>query len=569
MFEKPETFDGLDLDALRALSVEALDEAKTILALNDSDLTDEQIAKAEELMKASADIDAVIVEREAAAEERAAKIATLRAQSTPDTEPTDVPDEGDDSDGDEPTEDDDDDDKSADAEARKEVVVASAPAPKPAPRKTVAVAEKRAPEVEVPKPAGAVLVAASDVPGFSAGEDLGTLDKVSEAFINRARSFAGGRGSEGGLPAGVYGISKDSQRFGVARIRKPQNEFTTGMDQPLDKQMETVMAAAAESRLPGGNLVAAGGWCAPSETLYDFCSLETTEGMLSIPEVQANRGGINFTKGPDLASIMADANFGFVQTETQAEAGTPKPCYAVVCPPFTEVRLEAVGFCITAGVLTNAAYPELITRVLELATVGHARKVNAATINAISTAIGAAVDHAEIGATTSDVLDALALQASRLRYMYSMSPNATIEAVLPIWAKEIFRSDLSRRTGLDLLAVGDAQINAYLGARGVSAQYVYDYQNLVTGNTGAWTSWPDTLEVMLYPAGAFVRLTTDVIDLGTIYDHAGLTTNTYTAAFFEEGLAVANTCGSGVKVSIDVACLAGRSGAADVTCVGP
>jgi len=255
------------------------------------------------------------------------------------------------------------------------------------------------------------------------------------------------------------------------------------------------------------------------------------------------------------------------QTETEAEAGTPKPCYAVECPPFTEVRLDAVGFCITAGVLTNAAYPELISRVLELAVVGHARSVNAATIAKISALIGAAVDHAEIGATTSDVLDALSLQASRLRYQYSMSPNATIEAVLPIWAKEIFRSDLSRRTGVDLINVSDAQISSYLGARGVSAQYVYDYQDLVTGNTGAWTSWPDTLEVMLYPAGAFVRLTTDVIDLGTIYDSVGLSTNTYTAAFFEEGLAVANTCGSGVKVSIDVSCLAGNSGAADVACV--
>jgi hypothetical protein len=564
MFEKPETFDGLDLDALRALSVEAITEAQSIMAADDSALTDEQIARAEELMKASADIDAEVSVREVAAEERAAKIAALR-QSTQDSTPADEP-EGDGEPDTEPTEESDDSDESDDAEARKEVVVASAPAPKPAPRKTVAVAEKRAPEVEVPKPAGAVLVAAADVPGFSAGEDLGTLDKVAEAFINRARSFAGGRGNEGGLPAGVYGISDKSQRFGVARIRKPQNEFSTGMDRPLNEQLDIVMAAAKESRLPGGNLVAAGGWCAPSETLYDFCSLETTEGMLSIPEVQANRGGINFTKGPDLATILADASFGFVQTETEAEAGTPKPCYAVECPPFTEVRLQAVGFCITAGVLTNAAYPELITRVLELATVGHARKVNAATINAISTAIGAAVDHAEIGATTSDVLDALALQATRIRYLYSMAPNATIEAVLPIWAKEIFRADLGRRNGVDMLAIGDAQISAYLGARGVSAQYVYDYQNLTSASTGTWTSFPDALEVMLYPAGAFVRLTTDVIDLGTIYDSTGLSTNTYTAAFFEEGLAVANTCGSGVKVSIDVSCLAGRSGAADVTC---
>jgi hypothetical protein len=60
-----------------------------------------------------------------------------------------------------------------------------------------------------------------------------------------------------------------------------------------------------------------------------------------------------------------------------------------------------------------------------------------------------------------------------------------------------------------------------------------------------------------------------VIDLDTVYDHANLVTNTYTAAFFEEGFAVANTCGTGVKVTIDVSCLAGNTGAADVACVTP
>lgn len=52
------------------------------------------------------------------------------------------------------------------------------------------------------------------------------------------------------------------------------------------------------------------------------------------------------------------------------------------------------------------------------------------------------------------------------------------------------------------------------------------------------------------PAGAYVRLVNDVISLDAVYDHDLLTQNTYTAAFFEEGMAVANTCGTGVKVNI-------------------
>jgi hypothetical protein len=565
MFEKPEDLSGLDLDALRALSAEAIADAQAIMAADDADLTDEQIAQAEALMADSAEIDGIIAERETADAERAEKIAALRAKAVPaDSIPEEDPEEGP---AEDETPEEDADEPEEDAEAKtqkKEVVVASAPTP---PRRTVAIARRTAPEVEPPKAESATIVAAANVPGFNTGQELAGLDAVADAFIARARSFAGGnKGNEKGLPTGRYALSPDAQRFGVARIQKPENEFTTGMDEPLDKQFDTVMAAAKEARLPGGSLVAAGGWCAPSETLYDFCSLETTEGLLSIPEVTARRGGINFTKGPDFAALMADPDFGFIQTEAQAEAGTPKPCYAVECPPFQEVRLDAIGFCITAGLLTNAAYPELIRRVLELAVVGHARSVNAETIARISTLIGAAVDHAEIGATTSDVLDALDLQATRLRYMYSMSPNATIEVILPLWAKNIIKSDLSRRTGVDMLSISDADISRYLGARNLSAQFVYDYQNLTGTSTGTWTSWPDTLEAMLYPAGAFVRLGLPVIDLDTVYDHANLVTNTYTAAFFEEGFAVANTCGTGVKVSIDVSCLAGNTGAAEVTC---
>ncbi len=43
MFEKPETFEGLDLDALRALSAAALADAQAIMATDDAELTDEQI----------------------------------------------------------------------------------------------------------------------------------------------------------------------------------------------------------------------------------------------------------------------------------------------------------------------------------------------------------------------------------------------------------------------------------------------------------------------------------------------------------------------------------------------
>lgn len=562
MFEKPETFEGLDLDALRALSAEAITEARAIMDADDADLTDEQIAQAESLMAASAEIDAEVVVRETAEAERAEKIAALRtaAAETPAEEPVEEPVAEVD-----PEEDPAEEPEGAEADNKKEVVVASAPAPK-SPVRTVSAARSKAPEVIIPPADDAdmpSLVAAADVPGFVSSQELADFSELARAFSARARGF-GGKNDEG-LKTGIYTMTESARHYGVAQIRKPENEFTTGLNDPIEKQMEVVMNAAKERRLPGNSLVAAGGWCAPSEIWYDsFLRLEDgNAGLLSIPEVTARRGGINFTKGPDFATLFADADFGFIQTEAQAEAGTEKPCYAVECPPFTEVRLDAVGFCITAGILTNAAYPELIRRVLELALVGQRRRINASTISRISTAAGAAIDYAEVGGATSDLLDALTLQALRLRYQYTMNPNTTIEVILPVWAKEVVRADLSRRTGVDMLAVSDAQIASFFGARNLSVQFVYDYQNFTSALSTAWTAFPATVEAIMYPAGAFVRLTADVIDLEAIYDSVNTKTNTYTAAFFEEGMAIANVGGTAVKVTVALN-VNGNTGAANI-----
>jgi hypothetical protein len=559
MFEKPETFEGISLDDLRALSEQALTEARDIMANEDADLTDEQIARVEVLMSASAEIDAEVSTRETAAAERADRISALRGQvkdSTPDE--GDEPDEGeDDPEEEDPAEEPDED---AEANTEKEVVVASAPT-----RRTVAIAKKSAPEVEEPQgddqSGWATLVAAADVPGFTTGQSLGDMLEVANAFQSRSRGFSGGAGSAKPqvLAPNVFGLSENHRRYGVAKIQKPEYEFTVDDRMSAQDQMDIVMAASKEARLPQGNLVAAGGWCAPSEQIYGFCELESVSGILSLPEVQARRGGISFTKGPDYGTLAA--NWGFLQTEAQAEAGTAKVCYSIDCPPWTEVRLDAIGFCVTAPVLTNAAFPELINRVLQIGAVAHAHHVNASVISRISTAIGAAINWTEVGGSTSDILDAAALQADRLRYTYSMDPNTTIEAIFPIWVKGFIRADVGRRLNIDNpLNVTDAMIMSWFGVRGIAPQFVYDYQPLsattpafpASAPTTTWTAYPTAVEFMMYPAGAFTKLTKDVIDLDTIYDSVGLSTNVYTAAFFEEGLAVANTCGSGVKVQVSL-----------------
>lgn len=389
------------------------------------------------------------------------------------------------------------------------------------------------------------LVASADVPGFPASSLL-DMDSMGRALVARMEGFPDPSGN---------GQSEDLRHFGVANIKR---EFPAELiiDRHSD-DMEVLAYAASEARLSGGSLTASGGWCSPSEVLYDLCELETNEGILSVPEVQVKRGGVKYTQGPDYSSIYT--NVGFAQTEAQAIAGTPKTCFEVPCPSWVDVRLDAVGLCIKAPILTNAAYPELVQRWLRGAMIAHQHKVNVRVINAITTFVGAAKVMTDMGTTAGSTLAALELLADFLRSKYRMSFSQTMEAFLPHWVRGAVRNDLALRTGNDVGAITDAMIDAEFAARKVNIQWVYDWQDLDT----TLTHYPTTFDVVMYPAGTFVKGTSPIIKLDAVYDAASLVQNIYTALFFEEGMSVMNPCASGFRATIAV-CNAGRTGLANI-----
>lgn len=568
MFTLPENLAELSLEELAGLRAEADAIRIEIANIEDDEALLARLGEFDQLVEHIATIDARIGEVEAADAERAEQLARVRAAKDEPADETDPADGEGDDDGDGDA---DEDHEEADAEAEERVPVTASAARRGTAARAASRAPKPAPAEETEPKKKVALVAAANVPNFDSGQELGTFRDVATAFQSRsaawARQLTKSEAKAAGSTLEVRQLSKNASQHNVARIDKREltDEFSVTSRMSTAEQFDIVMQAANEKRLGKGGLIASGGWCAPSETIYgNFLSLETVSGILDIPTVTADRGGINFTKGPDYASIAA--TWGFMQTEAQAIAGTEKTCYPVACPPFSEVRLDAIGFCITAGILTEAAYPELIDRVLQIGTVAHAHKVNASVISRILGYVGAAVDHVEMGSATADVLDAVELQAMRLRYTYAMDPEATVESFFPVWAIALFRSDLARRSGVDMLAVTRQDVERWFSTRGVAAQWVYDWQNFTAASTtpaagAAWTSLPDTLEFVMYPAGAFVKLATNVISLDTIYDSVNTSTNTFTAAFFEEGIAVANTGATGIRVAVTVSDLYGRTGA--------
>ncbi|MEV4163146.1 major capsid protein [Nonomuraea dietziae] len=78
-----------------------------------------------------------------------------------------------------------------------------------------------------------------------------------------------------------------------------------------------VILAADQSRMPANpstgerNIVASGGWCAPSETVYELTDIACPEMLWDLPESQLARGGLRYFTIPSLDV----ASMTFVHTE--------------------------------------------------------------------------------------------------------------------------------------------------------------------------------------------------------------------------------------------------------------
>jgi hypothetical protein len=554
MFKLPENLGDLSVAELQALIDQGLDAYRELGVTPES--ADDVIAQAEAIADAVTAVHQAKEAAEAKATKEAAdaqgkvdKIADLNARMEGTRKAPAKEDKPEDEPGAEPAP------TSVPAEPAKpqEPYVPEDPGLQPTGKELVTAAAANGGKAVVParrRAVAAALTAAADVPGYPLGAELDGLDAVTAAVMSRAR----------GLPTQRIGGDEGVRhRYGAAAI-KLQGYEELSQDVTHD-DMALLTAAASEHRLPGGSLTAAGGWCAPSETLYDLCQHETVDGLIDMPEMQITRGGIRWTEGPDFSDIYTAC--GFLQTEANAIAGVVKPCCQVSCPSFTELRMDAIGMCVKTPLLTETAYPELTRRFVEGALVAHQHKVNANVIGRMVTAAGAAKNFSGQNSSTALALNILDLQAVGMRYAYRLGQTSTIEVIAPFWLKAIIRADWGMRQVPQ--SVADSAINAWFSERNMNVQWVYDWQNLAV--TGCAVTIPGDVQVLMYPAGTWVRGRADVINMDAVYDSVGLESNVYTALFVEEGILAVQRCTHTCNVQLDI-CISGRTGAADIaTCL--
>lgn len=386
------------------------------------------------------------------------------------------------------------------------------------------------------------IVAAVDVPGYRPGQDI-DLAQITEGVIRRSTSLktAGG---------GVGMVASYRLPFADDLIVKDSSSAPEGST--------ATMRAADQRRLNGGDLVASGGWCAPSETVYNITDIACPDMLWDLPEIQVSRGGLRFFRTPalDVAALT------WIHTEQDDIAGNTKPCFEIPCPAPLEVRAEAQGVCLQAGILTERFFPELIDWYVRNSMVAHEIRLKSSMYDRARTASTAVTTTASFAAFSA-VYGAVALQAADMIERYNLCDSTQIEVVFPWWTRNLFLADIARQQGVKPDDLDPAIISAAFARLGVQVQWARGLAPDVPTNIGGAVpavGWPADVEFLIYPSGNFQLGRGPEVNLGVIIDSTTVATNDQ-KIFSEEAVMLVDRLGLSRRVTV-VVCPNGAIGAA-------
>jgi hypothetical protein len=478
-----------------------------------------QIAEHIELARAE------VENRETAAAQADAEVEELAAR----VHPPEASDKGDDDEAE--TETDDDDDTETEEAREPELVTASAT---PARRPSARAVSQRAIRPTLPaRTPTVVITAAADVPDLPSGSRI-DVTKVAQGFHDKAR-----------------GLNDGGNRAPVARVHVPYDPAMR-LGKNGDANL-TIIDRLMEQSQDAQALVASGGWCAPSQPIYDLFDIGDADGLIDLPSTGSVRGGVLvptfYTYGDVAGALWNWTEAQDISAVTQP-AGPDKPCLKIPCPTWSDVRLEAEGLCVTHGNLSDRAFPQLTTHFVNQVMNAHLHRLSAAKIAKVIAGATAVAFAGEKSDAAGDLLSAIGLQAADMRSQYRAARTRSVDVLLPDWTVEACRASLAMRQGVDLLNVSDAMIVGWFASRGVRVQFLSDYQPLYSASPK--TDWPATLKFAMYFTGAYLEADGGEIDLGVVRDSVLNSTNDFTAAWSEQFFAVARIGPLAREVTVDL-----------------
>ena len=398
-------------------------------------------------------------------------------------------------------------------------------------------------------------------------------DKVGRAFDELARGHEG-------LKKTTFGKGRVYKADPIATVRREAHENRVILDRDnhdtaFSKLQEVTKKYGQDIAAGRTSLEAANGWCAPSPPDYSICSPITTDGLLQAPEMVLNRGGLLHNQGLDFSDFF-NGDFtipipGYnILTEAQVIADTAKTCLEIPCPDFVDDRLNIAALCLTGSLLQNRGYPEFVSTFVQGATAAMAHLVNREILAAITTAsttvaLAAVQPWTSDGTVLSQVLSAVEMAITDMKYAYRTSRQQRFDVVMPFWLRAQLRADYIRGNARADNDLADAEIDAMFSRRGANVQWVYDWQDAFSGvatgpgATTPITALPTTLTFLVYLPGTWVIGRNDVIRLNLVYDSAGLAQNQVTQVFVEDGWKPMQMCPFSRDYTINI-CPSGSTG---------
>jgi hypothetical protein len=544
-FEVPDDVSTIEDDQLKELSNALEARGRELAAKGVENLTDDEMAEAEELASVAAQVETELAARnEQLANKQAGVSAALaRFATAPAAEP-EVTDEetevtelaaedGGDTPGDEPG----DPDPSNEAIEEAETVTASAPPV----RKTFRGASpaflrstSKAKEITAAAPeSGPFMLTSSFAHNTRAETPLDSPTAVAKALWDKRVHSA----SFSNIPAGV---TSEPVTIAQATKRFPDGTPVLGMDHAANlSAMREVQHA----------LVASGECCTPQNQLYDFFRLAVPIKDVedAITTVQAPRGGIRYIRAN--CTVAGSDAIGFYDCDDAAETDplVEKPCARVSCPEIDEVLVEAISQCVIFDNLQYRTFPELFEDFMQDVAVQFTLRKQRYFLDAIDAASTHVNGIGSYGAARSLLYD-LTVAAVGYRRRHHMPRGARLEVFMPDWSVDLVKSDLFNDgdSGLDYMNVPDSAVIEALRARNLDPTFYYDDPTSTTAlNTlsgaqaaGDLNDFPLEVTSFLFAPGTFVKLDGGTLDLGLVRDHTLNKTNDF-AMFMEEWLGFA------------------------------
>ena len=473
---QPELIDEFTVEQLEEARKQTAEYARALTdGIETSDDVDADIEALEAANELDVKLEARLEELRVADVERQEKLSALSARFTPVVEPEEVETE-------------------EIVEPETETVTASAE-----PKLSAIV--KRQPKITRPDTRNSL----------TASADGTIIDSPAELGRRVIDAFEAGKGKKGGGRE-LFSVAQFSTSHPYTATDSPMHNFAEYQKMRRD--------------LAGVSLTAAG-FSAPAQPVYDFFSISTTEGLVSLPTFNAPRGRVTFPVSPSFDDLYTSAAIsgaigGDTYTADDDTNGISKTVYTPANPSSTTCSVSARPKILKFSNFDQLFDPEFVAHMEAETMRAHDHLVNEdhlIALVALATAVGGGNPG---GGTLVNVSQVVGFEAKRYRDKYRMGLNAALDLIAPAWLEDALTADVIARSATVDYANAKARANAIWANMGIRVQYVYDWQQLL-----GFGGFPATVDLLFYAPGTFVRLDGGSIDLGVVRDSTLNLTNDF------------------------------------------